>query len=311
MSTITGIPIKPLKPGSPEWLKTISASKVPSILRVSPFQSRFTLWQTMAGNIPQWEGNKTTERGTYLEASVIGWFADQHKDFGQLHTDTKLGYRAGYSFAHPDHADWTAAPDAVFVTDDGEHVGIEAKTSQYSDGWGEPGTAEIPPYYFAQAVWQMIVTGVRKVYIPVLFGQPFEFREYVIEWADVEADVPAILAEVIAYQVSLEDNNPPMTDGDMSTYETVRALHPSIEPTEKALPDNLAYRYLINKQAAADAAALEQHAKTDIANYMGNAKKATWNGATIFTRQSKGGGTPYLVVGRALPTINQEQDKAA
>jgi predicted phage-related endonuclease len=232
---------------------------------------------------------------------VLAWFKSQHPD------DT---VHAGRSFAHPDHLDWTAAPDSY--CDDPDNVyAVEAKTAQYSDGWGLEGTAEIPPYYFAQAVWQMIVTGVRKVYIPVLFGQPFEFREYVIEWADVEVDVPAIIAEVIAYQVSLEDNNPPMTDGDMSTYETVRALHPSIEPTETALPDNLAYRYLINKQAAVDAAALEQHAKTDIANYMGNAKKATWNGATIFTRQSKGGGTPYLVVGRALPTINQEQDKAA
>jgi putative phage-type endonuclease len=306
MSTLTGIPIKPLKPGTPEWLKSISASKVPAILRVSPFQSRFTLWQTMTGNIPQWEGNKTTERGTFLEAAVIGWFKEQHK--GELDVDK------GRSYAHSDHPEWTAAPDAIAAdlsTDDlAWNIGVEAKTAQYSDGWGQAGTAEIPPYYLAQAVWQMIVTGFRKVYVPVLFGQPFEFREYVITWEDVEADVPAIIAEVIAFQVSLADNNPPMTDGDLSTYETVRALHPDIDGTETALPDNLAYRYLINKQAAADAAALEQHAKTDIANYMGNAKKATWNGATIFTRQSKGG-TPYLVAGRSLPTISKEQDKAA
>lgn len=297
MSTLTGIPIKPLTPGSPEWLKTISASKVPAILRVSPFQSRYTLWQTMAGNIPQWEGNKTTERGTYLEAAVLGWFRSKHPD------DT---IHAGRSFAHPDHNDWTAAPDS-FCDDPDNPYAVEAKTAQYSDGWGEPGTAEIPPYYLAQAVWQMIVTGLRKVYFPVLFGQPFEFREYVITWEDIEAEVPTILAEVIAFQMSLADGVEPNTDGDMSTYETIRALHPDIDGTELSLPDNLARRYLINKQAAEDAATNEQAAKNAIAQYMGNAKKATWNGATIFSRQSKAGGKPYLVAGRSLPTINEQE----
>lgn len=303
MSTLTGKTIKPLTPGSPEWLKTISASKVPAILRVSPFQSRYTLWQTMAGNIPQWEGNKTTERGTYLEAAVLGWFKDQHK--GELDVD------GGRSYAHVDHPDWTAAPDGIAAdlntNEPAWNIGVEAKTAQYSDGWGEAGTAEIPPYYLAQAVWQMIVTGFRKVYFPVLFGQPFEFREYVVTWENIEAEVPAILAEVIAFQVSLADGVEPNTDGDMSTYETIRALHPDIDGTELALPDNLARRYLINKQAAEDAATNEQAAKNAIAQYMGNAKKATWNGATIFNRQSKAGGKPYLVAGRSLPTINEQE----
>ena len=300
MSTLTGIPIKPLTPGSPEWLKSISASKVPAILRVSPFQSRCTLWQTMTGHIPANPGSKATERGTALEPYVLDWFRAQHP------SDT---IHPGKSFAHPDHPEWTAAPDS-FCDDPDNLYGVEAKTAQFSDGWGLEGTSEVPPYYFAQAVWQMIVTGFRKVYIPVLFGQPFELREYVVTWEDVEADVPAILTEVIAFQVSLADNNPPMTDGDLSTYETVKQLHPEIDGTEVALPDDIARRYLINKQAAADAAKLEQHAKTDIANYMGNAKKATYDGVTIFTRQSKGG-TPYLVAGRSLPTINKEQGKAA
>lgn len=301
MSTLTGVPIAPLKPGSPEWLQTISASKIPAILRISPFQSRYSLWHTMAGNIPQWDGNKTTERGTFLEPSVLAWFKAQHSG-DWVH--------AGRSFGHNEHHEWTAGPDA-WCEDDPQNVyGVEIKTSQYSDGWGTPGTAEIPPYYLAQVVWQMIVTGFRKVYVPVLFGQPFEFREYVVEWADVEADVPAIIAEVIAFQVSLADGKEPNLDGDTSTYETIRQLHPEIDATETAIPDDLAHRYLINKQAAADAATLEQHAKNEIAQFMGTAKKATWNGATIFTRQSKNGGTPYLVAGRSLPTINEQKDAA-
>ncbi|MER2224040.1 MAG: hypothetical protein ABS976_20875, partial [Rhodococcus sp. (in: high G+C Gram-positive bacteria)] len=40
------------EPGSPEWLKLITASKIPSILGISRFKSQFSLWHEMAGNLP-------------------------------------------------------------------------------------------------------------------------------------------------------------------------------------------------------------------------------------------------------------------
>lgn len=305
--TLTGKPIAPLEPGSPEWLRTISASKVPAILRISPWQSRYTLWHQMAGNIPTSAGSKATERGTFLETAVLAWFKAQHK--GELDVDR------GRSYANIDHPDWSAAPDGIaadMAADEPSwNMGIEVKTSQYADGWGVEGTAEVPPYYLAQVAWQMIVTGFRRVYVPVLFGSPFEFREYVVDWADVEADVPAIIAEVIAFQVSLADGKEPALDGDNSTYETIRQLHPEIDGTEIALPDDLAHAYLIQKQVLDSAERVLGQAKNRIADYMGSAKKATWNGATIFTRQAKGEGRPFLVQGRALPTITEQEQQAA
>lgn len=305
MSYPTGVPIPPLEPGSPTWMKTISASKIPAIMGVSPFESKFSLWHRMAGNVGKFEGNSATSRGTYLEAAVLGWFFTENPEIPQLHVDTRMGYKAGYSFHHPEHEDWTAAPDAVAVINSREHVGVEAKTSQYADEWGTEGTAEIPPYYLAQVAWQMIVCGFEKVYVPVLFGSPFEFRLYVVTWADIETDAQRIIASVIDFQASLESNTPPDLDGSMHTYIAVRELHPEIDgETVELVPETAAQ--FIRAKHDYDAAEIHMNfAKSTLADEMGNAKTATWGGVKIAGRQAKNGGTPYIVAARKLPTLEE------
>lgn len=298
--SLTGTPIPPSTPGSPEWLKTISASKIPAILGISPWQSKFALWHLMAGNTEPWAGNKTTERGTFLEAAVLDWFEAQHPE---------LGVANGGSYAHPDRDDWTAAPDGLASDADGVY-GIEVKTAQYSDGWGKPGTSEVPPYYLAQIAWQMIVCGFEKVYIPVLFGSPFEFREYIVEWDDIAADVPAIRAEVQAFEQSLADGVQPDIDGSSATYNTIKELHPEIDGETVEIPDFLARSFLEAKLVADHTAETLDLYKNMIADAMGTAKKATWNGQPLFSRQARGSGTPYLVAARTLPSLNTTAEAA-
>jgi putative phage-type endonuclease len=299
--TLTGKPIAPLKPGSPQWLQSISASKIPAILGISPWQSRFALWHLMAGHTEPWEGSKSTERGTFLEDAVLAWFKTQMEG-DWVHS--------GRSFAHSSYPEWTAAPDAWCEDNPKEVYGVEIKTSQYSDEWGTPGTSEIPPYYLAQVAWQMIVCGFDKVFVPVLFGQPFEFRLYVVTYADVASDIPAIIQTVKEFQTSLRDGEQPPIDGSSSTYQTIKELHPEIDGETVELDDNLAINFLATKAVADGAAQEADYYKNQIADFMGTAKKAVWNKKTIFTRQSKNGGTPYLVVGRSLPDINQEEEAA-
>jgi putative phage-type endonuclease len=300
LSTITGKSIPPLTPGSQDWLKTISASKIPAILGISPWQSRYALWHLMAGNTEPWAGNKNTERGTYLENAVFGWFEAQHPEL------TVVG---SGSYAHNVHASWTAAPDGIahqdeYDEDEGpETYGVEIKTAQYSDGWGKAGTAELPPYYLAQVAWQMIVTGVDRVYVPVLFGQPFEFREYVVEWDDIAGDVDAIKAEVHAFQRSLADGVAPDIDGSSATYNTIKELHPDIDGETVEIPEDLGTAYLYAKETLDMATGAADKYKNEIAATMGTAKKATLYGQPFFTRQARGGGTPYLVAARTLPAL--------
>ncbi len=294
---LTGKPIPPLTPGSPAWLQTISASKVPAILGISPWQSKFALWHLMSGNTEPWAGNKSTERGTFLEAAVLDWFEAQHPD---------LYVMPGDSYAHPEHDDWTAAPDGLALDKD-EAYGIEVKTAQYSDGWGTQHTAEIPPYYLAQAAWQMITCGFRVVYVPVLFGAPFEFRLYIVNWEDVEADIPVIIAAVEEFQKSLTDGEQPDIDGSSATYNTIKALHPEIDGESVEVPQMLGWSFLDAKRFADECQAEADQLKNLIAAFMGTAKKATYEGQPLFTRQARGTGTPYLVAARTLPTLTKEE----
>lgn len=303
--TLIGKPITPLAPGSQEWLKTISASKIPAILGISPWQSKYALWHLMAGNTEPWAGNKSTERGTFLENAIFDWFEDKHPE---------MSVAGCGSYAHNVHSSWTAAPDGIAIDnhheEDEQHYAVEIKTAQYSDGWGKPGTAEIPPYYLAQVAWQMIVTGLERVYVPVLFGQPFEFREYVVNWDDIAADADTIKAEVRKFQKSLAAGIAPDIDGSSATYNTIKALHPEIDGEVVEIPEDLGAIYLAAK---ADAEHYTQHAevyKNRIADHMGTAKKATLWGQPLFNRQAKGGGTPYLVIARTLPAP-KEQEAAA
>lgn len=289
MSTIT--------PGSPEWRQLITASKVPTILGVSPFTDAYTLYHEVKGNVPGFEGNKATERGKYLEQPTLDWFADQHPDL------IVSANKKQETLYHRDNLTWAATPDAFVLNTNGELRLAEAKTSLYADGWGKPGTADIPIYYLAQVIWQMICTRVRIVHVPVLFGSSFEFQEYVVTWDDVADMVDTIEGKVLEFQDRLATNDPPEPTGP-AAYDTTRVLHPDIDLAAVVeLDRDLAARYVHAVTAAKAAEAEEKDAKAAVNVAMGTAKKATWNGQPVATRISKSGGLPYVSAARTLPEI--------
>jgi hypothetical protein len=67
-----------MDPGSPEWIRCMTASKVAAVLGLSPWQSRFSLWYEMAGAVEHQSGTPQQARGHYLEDGVARWVADQH-----------------------------------------------------------------------------------------------------------------------------------------------------------------------------------------------------------------------------------------
>jgi putative phage-type endonuclease len=274
-----------LKPGSAEWLKVISASKVPAILGISPWESPFSLWHRMHGDVGKQEGNVSTERGEFVEEAIISW----------LRYKLKTVVEYGQQTEHPDHPDWIATPDGQ-VHVEGAVCGVEAKSQAYDTEWGEEGSAEIPPYYLAQVAWQMIVCGFRRVYVPVLFGLPFEFRLYVVEWSDVEADVPLIIEAVEKFQQSLRDGVPPPIDGATSTYQVIRELHPDIDGETVEVPREVAIAFSHSKQRLDYATEEHQAAKSALADLMGTAQYATDEGVRIARRQAgRNGAAPFVV----------------
>jgi predicted phage-related endonuclease len=74
---------------------------------------------------------------------------------------------------------WLGASPDGFVPD--ENAGVEGKAITFTRAeWGEPGTAQIPLHYAVQVAVGMMVTQLRKWYVPVAFGCQVEL--YLVEW---------------------------------------------------------------------------------------------------------------------------------
>ncbi|HAP90849.1 MAG TPA: hypothetical protein DCR15_14455, partial [Arthrobacter bacterium] len=138
-----------------------------------------------------------------------------------------------------------------------------------------------------------------------------DFAEYVIEY-DVEY-VALMLAQVTEFMDSLEQGRRPSLDpldGHAATYAAIKELNPGIEDETYELEDADAIRYLTAVAARKAAEELEQGAKSYIADLAGQAHYIKWGGKSVFTRQSRKGGTPYLVASKNLPTIPEESEAA-
>lgn len=291
-----------IPPGTPEWFKTMSASKVAAVLGLSPWASPFSTWHAMAGTIVPQPPTTEMKRGHYLEPAICAWFADQHPEYVVLDSGT---------WTHPEHGWATATPDRTLAAvsypaedDWQDHAALlEVKTSSDTEDWGPDGTDEIPVYYRAQALWQMDVTGLDTCHVAVLL--PFlEFRQYVIRYdAGEAAEIRAICRRFLD---SIEAGQMPDIDASTHTYETVRKLHPEIIDDAVELPYQLAKDFVTARRQYDAAKEAKQLTTSLVAEHMGDARKATLGDFTIASRQSRKGATPHLVIGRKLPDFTTD-----
>lgn len=295
LHTPTGRHLGTWPSNSPEWhaarAQRIGGSRIAAILGLSPWASPHSTWCEMAGLIEPSPATKQQDRGHYLEPAIAAWFADQHPEWRVFETGTWVHQNRGHHLANPDRL--------VGGDDIKASALLEIKTDADGSGWGQPGTDEIPLYYRTQVQWYMDVLGLQRAHAAVLTDR-LNFAEYVVEY---DPDDAAILRQAAdEFLDSLLWGDMPELDGHRATYEAVKRLHPDITPRQDFdVPDDLAAEFLA---ASADEATAEKRlsqARTRLAAAMGTAWRARWSGHTLATRQSKGGGTPYLVVGRKLP----------
>ena len=284
---------QPLKPGSPEWMKKITASKVAAILKVSPYTSKYAVWHAMKGNI---EGISPTQevaqRGHILEDAIAKWYAQQHPE---------------YSVINPHGLAWsseviTATPDRIVVIPE---VGkkspevvalLECKTAMNGAEWGASGSGAdgIPLWYYAQVQAQMFCTGIKKCVVAALIAM--QFREYTIEYDEQYVD--RMRLECSEFAASLESGVEPdfsEEEGDMSIYEAVRELHPEIDDTLVVASNDAAVRIERFQRIKKLYKQSEAIAKNWASVEMGRAAELEYNGRTIAKRQARGQGKPFIV----------------
>lgn len=286
-------------PGSEEWLRYMTGSKIAAVMRLSPYESAYSLWHRMAGIVAPQAEQDVMRRGHYLEPGILAWLADRHPE---LILDARPAM-----WASVEQPDFAVTPDAIgyLRTDDmptGEPaVLVEAKSALDKDIWGEELTDEIPVYYRCQAMWAMGILGLRRCLFGVLTSY-LEFREYQVDFEQADFDLLVTAAE--AFMASLRDRVPPDIDSHSQTYEVIRQMHPLIDDSSPIdLPDDLAHGYVAAKVACKAAEDDARLWTAKLADHMGNAKTARYAGRTIATRQVRGDSAPFVQAARGLQPL--------
>lgn len=290
--------ILPVAASREQWHATrltgMGGSEVAALLGLSPWESRFSLWHRKTGLASPQPENDEMEWGTLHEPTIAAKFASLHPELRMRRTGTWRNHERPWQIANPDR---------LLTGPNGREI-LEIKTARDADGWGTPGTDEIPVYYRAQVLWYLDCFGWSTARIVVLIAGS-DYREYVVHYDPAEA---AILREAAAeFWASVQNGVRPDLDHHDATYQVVRELHPDIDDISHELPRELADQY---RQALADHKATEaakQLASAAVLDEMGTARRAVCAGEQLAIRiPGRGTNPPYLKATPPKKTAGQK-----
>lgn len=298
-------------PGTTEWMQFLTASKIGALMGHSTYDSWFSMWHRMFGTITEDDDeSEEARRGHYLEPAVAEYLSDRPELAG--YTLVKTGM-----WVATDKPRYAATPDRLAVPvdfDSGQPLAlIECKSSNKDWEWGTEGTEEIPLEYYDQTIWQLRCVRthypeVEGVHVGVITNG-LNFRYYYVPW---DAEYAAILeAKADAFMAALDAAEYPSIDpldGHTQTYRAIQRMHPDIEPRKVELTLEQAKKFLTLNAEYKELGYRLQAARNVIADHIGDAASGWFKGYKIFNRQSKQGGTPYMVVGRNLPPATEIEE---
>lgn len=292
-------------PDNPVWHElrrtAVTASEIAAVLGISPWESPFSLyWRKVNGW--QTEATEGMSTGTRLEPAIADWWADTQDPHENLAV-----VRAGL-YAHPDRPWQLATPDRLiclpcpecdgagtyaspggrltFVCPDCEGKAgplvalLECKWTGSWDGWGDPGTDDIPVYYRAQGLQQADVLGVDEVHFAVL--GPGGFRAYLVRRDERDLRVMRTAGEAFAARLAAED--PPDVDEHTATLATLKRLHPDLVDEEAEISPATAAGYRRARALKQAAERLCGRFEARLRAEMADRRVAVHDGAKVATR---------------------------
>ena|SRR5690625_2504453 len=281
-------------PGSVEWQRLVTASKVAAILGLSPWDSPRSIWHLLRGEVPSDDGTNQAakSRGHYLEDGILDWWADQHPE---LREDSRQPYVTDPALP------WAAAtPDLIASDSNGNTVVVDAKTARNDDEWGDPGTDEVPAYYAAQLQWQMHLAKAKRGYIALLTNR-LDLREFVIDYDAATAVAMENICHDF-YQSTLNDDAAPPIDDSVATFQALRKVHPDIDRDAHVELDHATATELVEAHLHLKAAeARDRLARSVVLEQMGRARLAKHNDQTIARRQANRTGVSFVIVAKTPP----------
>lgn len=240
---MTGLTIvdQPAAPGSPEWRRLVTASKIAGICGISPYATPYTVWHEMNGVEPPTPTQSAEDRfrtGHAMEAALAWWLADRHPEW-QLSRGEVQVTRDDLGFPN------AATPDRI-ATDRGCHRGrahsrtVQFKTvGDYDEYRAIKDDGIIPDHWLTQICWEQHVSGLTRNPAVLVAAGPY------YDWCELEVPYDAQLARVLVDRargfVDSLDGAPPEPTAP-ADVRIARAAHPDIDPDADpvTIPDDLA-----------------------------------------------------------------------
>ena len=176
---------------------------------------------------------------------------------------------------HPTHAFMLGSIDGV--TDDGRLV--EIKTARSAEGWGEPGSDEVPDAYLVQVQHYLAVTGLSIADVAVLIGGS-DFRLYEVP---VDPELQGILIDVEgAFWDRVQRGDPP----DPITYADTQKRWPTSAALTVQASSEIEHAVQALRSEKAEIAAREKFAdalQAAICAAMGEGDVLVYGDATLAT----------------------------
>ncbi len=206
----------------------LGASEIAAAIGLSRWKPPITLWLEKTGRQKPTEAGEPAMWGTKIEPIIRGEYVERHGV--EVHVPKQSEYHPSVSWARATVDGYVHAPDELGKLHR-SHV-LECKTVglRLADDWGDEGNEHVPDYYFCQAVWQMFVTGLRRVDFAVLLGGQRYFEVQINYDADLESE---ILEGAQEFMRLVDTDTPPSPDASDAHSQYLRAL---IKHTDKPVP---------------------------------------------------------------------------
>lgn len=276
-----------IEPGSPQHSEYISPSKVASICGVSRWESAYSLWTRMKG----WADPKPPldifAMGRAMEAAMAFYWLEKHPGWRispaeVQYTTNKFGFPA------------LATLDRRASRGQTRRV-VEFKIARDLEAWGDPDLAgDAPADYVLQCIAQQLLSGLRGPADLVVLGPFYKARFYTVEFDEKVATW--MLNECQQFYESLSQDQPPPLDDTVSTYQTIKELHPNIDGTDTEVPMDLITQIRDLREEIGPLEAKQRGLKTQLLDLMGSAKKGVVHGEVVARRQPHPRGGITLVI---------------
>lgn len=192
----------------------LGSSDAAAALNMSPWRTAVELWLEKRGTLTPFEGNAATHWGQLLEPLLRQEYADLTGRSVRLPLERIDHPTVRFVAAHPDG-----------ITNDGRL--LELKTARTSEGWGVPGTDEIPECYTIQVQHQLMVTQLPIADVAVLFGGS-DFQLYEVP-ADRELQANILEGEIDFWQFVTSGEQPPLDYRTPRAVAIVKRLYPGTD----------------------------------------------------------------------------------